>query len=472
MLPGMNGALFSGADLDRLAADVTRLLGEIGFVVDHPEARTSLLAAGCRESATGRILFDPGQIAELRPRLSAQGPAAPELVHPRRELRLGIGNITPKYYDYAAGRARGGDTAALVEITKFAQAEGRVRSLTLPISRQDVPPSLEQIEAVLVMARHTDKPLGGVDATMPGAVRWLAEMGQALGAPPADFVGACNCVNPPLRLERRTLETMLERRRYHSLCLMTSMPCLGGSSPVDIRGSVVLGTAEVVGSLIVAAILDPEAPLRGYIACTQIDMRSGLSTSSTPQTVRFDAGVYQLMRERFGGGTAVGGRSYISAKRPGLQAAVERFLKAVGYAALVDRGAISYAGNGNLDNGSVFCAEQLLLDFEVLGGLDCTFAAPEAPEADNAYERIRDLVSRDGANALTAEHTLEHYRDELWAARYTSGGLATPTEAETIARCHADFCATVGSYRPASHPPEVLRELERILTRARNALER
>lgn len=470
MLPGMNGALFPDAEIDRLAAEVTRVLEEIGFVVDHPEARRAVLEAGCRESARGRILFSRNQIAELQRRLSAQNPAARALVHPKRELRVGVGNITPKFYDYEAGQARGGDTSALVMVTKYAQVEPRVHSLTLPISRQDVPPALEQIDAVLVMARLTDKPLGGVDATIPGAVPWLAEMGQALGARPADFVGACNCVNPPLRLERRTLETMLARRRYHSLCLMTSMPCLGGSSPVDIRGSVVLGTAEVVGSLIVAGILDPEAPLRGYIACTQIDMRSGLSTSSTPQTVRFDAGVYQLMRDRFGGGTAVGGRSYISAKRPGLQAAIERFIKSVGYAALVDQGAISWAGNGNLDNGSVFCAEQLLLDLEVLEALDGTLTTPEALPADDLYDRVHDLVCRDGGNALTAEHTLEHYRDELWVSRYTSAGLSTPTEAEVLARCHVDFRAAVGSYRPASHPPEVLRELERILARARDTL--
>ena len=70
--------------------------------------------------------------------------------------------------------------------------------------------------------------------------------------------------------------------------------------------------------------VNPQAPLLGYIACNQLDMLSGNGTSCTPQTVRVDAGVYQLMARAFGGGTAVGGRSYINARRPGLQALFER----------------------------------------------------------------------------------------------------------------------------------------------------
>ena len=98
---------------------------------------------------------------------------------------------------------------------------------------------------------------------------------------------------------------MLQQSRCHATSMITPMPSIGGSGPVDIYGCVILGTAEIVGGLILSMIIDPEAPLLGYIACNQVDMLTGNGTSSTPQTIRVDAGVYQLMEMCFGGGTRV-----------------------------------------------------------------------------------------------------------------------------------------------------------------------
>ncbi len=471
----MRTALFSAEQFDRMADEVVQVLAEIGYLVEHPQVRADALAAGCRESSVGRILFERPQIAALRGRLLAQyaptrGGPEPSLVRPARALRSGFGNLTSKVYDYAAATPCSGTTARLEDLVRFAHAEARIAALTIPLSRYDAPPALEQLESLLLMARLTDKPLGGVDATVPESVPYLAEMGEALGQAAVDFVGRCNCVNPPLRLEQRTAETMRQRRRYHCMSMITSMPALGGNGPVDIYGGIVLATAEIVGGLILSTIIDPEAPLMGYIASVQLDLRSANPTSSTPQTVRFDAGVYQLMEHAFGGGTRVGGRSYISARRPGLQAVVERVLKAVGYSALVDGHALSFAGNGNLDNGSMVSPEQCLLDLDLTEGLTALWTAPTFPAPGDAVARIREAVLHDAGSFLLAEHTLTHYRDELWDSTYFPTLVETHTERDVLEHCHADYRRRLASYTPASYPTAVLRELERILEKARAAL--
>ena len=472
----MKTALFSESEFDRMAAEVRQVLFDVGYRVDHEGVKQAALKAGCRESTAGRILFCEEQVAELRTRLQRQypppapGSPEPNLIHPRRELQTWIGNITPKYYDYARGEAVGGNLAGLREIVKFAHMEPRVAGITLPLSRQDVPPALEQMAGLVEMAKLTSKPLGAIDVTVPEAVPYVAEMGAALGSAPAAFVGACNCINPPLRLEHRTAETMIQRRRYHSTSMITPMPCIGGSGPADICGSIVLGTAEIVGGLILSMVIDPEAPLLGYIACNQVDMLTGNGTSCTPQTVRVDAGVYQLMEHAFGGGTRVGGRSYINARRPGLQAVFERFLKAVGYAALVDRHALHYQANGCLDNGSMSSPEQFLLDVEAFAGLDALWTAPVVPPAGDAAARIRDVVLAGGGDFLGTEHTLGHFRDEIWAALYFQCRTRTRTEQEILDQCHAEYREKVARYQPAAHPPAVVSELERILDKARQAL--
>ena len=466
-------SLFTDDQFNQMERDVVRVLSEVGYDIAHERLKAVALAGGCRESTAGRVLFGAAQVADLKHRLLAQWPPAAGAgiaasLRPVQEPRTAIGNLTPKMYDYPSRSAVGGSAANLTEIVKFAQAEPRIVGVTIPLSRQDVAPAIEQIDSTLLMARLTNKAIGCVDATVPESVPYLAAMGEALGHDPAEFVGSCNCIIPPLRLERRTAETMLRRARYHSRTMMTSMVCIGASGPVDVAGSVVLGSAEIVGGLIVAMLMDPDAPLMGYTAATQMDMRSGRVTSSSPATVQVDAGIYQLMEARFGGGTRVGGRGYISATHPGLQAAFERFTKAIGYAAYVDRFAISYSGTGNLDNGSVLSPEQLLLDLEVTEGLERLWAEPtwEAGEGPTAADRIREAVLEEGGQFLSAPHTLQHFRAALWDPAYFQRLAQTKSEEAIVAECHADYRRRVAEYQPASYPPEALAELAAILQRA------
>ena len=469
----MNVPLFADEQFERMGREVRQVLAEIGYHVAHPRLKEMALQGGCRESAQGRVLFADEQVDELTARLQAQyPPACPHrsAMRPRHELRVGIGNITPKLFNVARNAVEGGNRENLTWLVKFAHAAPFISGLTLPISRVDVPPAIEQLDSVVLMAHLTDKHLGGVDTTFPEAIPYLHEAGAILGHDPAAFLGMCNCVNPPLRLEHRTCETMFRRAPYHAMSMITPMPCIGGSSPVDTWGSVVLGTAEIVGGLILSLILDPEAPLKGYIACTAMDMRAVNITSSSPQTVQVDAGVVQLMDAHFGGGTFVGGRSYVSAKRPGMQAVFEKLLKAVGYSQFVDDHAFAYPGNGTLDNGSLTCPEQFVLDLEIVEGFMHLWQTPTANENDDVVERLRRGILDQAGNFLGDDHTLAHYRDEAWDPRYFQRLIDTKTEQQVLDRAHLEVEGYVASYEPASHPPEVLRALDDVLERAKGEL--
>ena len=472
----MNTQLFSDSQFEQMAGDVRRVLAEVGYAVGHEALREMALAAGCSESSESRILFHGTQVEELRARLQEQYPPLapdaeePALIHPREQLRAGIGNITPKLYNHQTGLAEGGTLSALTDVVRFAQMEPRVSSVGIPLSRQDIAPATEQLDAILIMAELTDKPISGLDPTVPESLPYLIEMGEMLGHTAHTFLSPCNCINPPLRIEARTVDIMLARRAFHGKQMMTTMTNIGGSGPVDVYGSVVLATAEIIGGLILAMVLDPEAPLMGYTATTQLDMRTGNITESSPQTVQVDAGVCQLIDRWFGGGTAVGGRGYITARRPGLHALFERFLKAVGYAGLVDGHVLHYVGNGNLDNGSMLSVEQYLLDLEVGEALSWLWGAPSVPAAGDAVERIREGVLAAGGNFLAREHTLSHFRDELWDPTYFQRLTDTKMEQTIVDEAHARYRALVDGYKPASYPDDVLDGLRAVLDRARRAL--
>jgi trimethylamine:corrinoid methyltransferase-like protein len=471
----MNLPLFTDDQFARMADEVRQVLREIGYYVAHPKLKQMALESGCTESASGRVLFHDAQIDELAARLRAQYPkAAP--VDPRSRLHTklsaftGWGNITPKVFNYAKQMPEGGNAHNLAQLVRFAHSAPYITGLTLPLSRQDLPPQVEQIESLVLMAQLTDKPLGALDVTVPEAVPFVARMGEALGRDPAQFVGCCNCINPPLRLEERTAETMLRRAPLHAMSMITPMPCIGGSSPMDTYGTIIQGTAEIVGGLILSTIADADCPLMGYIASVQVDMRTGNITSSSPQTVQVDAGVYQLMEKHFGGGTRVGGRTYVSARKPGFAAVFEKLLKTVGYSQLVDENAVNYAGGGTLDNGSMTSPEQLLLDLEVTEGMAALTQQPVIPAEGEIMQRLREGIIDLGGNFLIHDHTLTTYRQEMWDPQYFQRATRGRTEKEMLDQAHEEVTRRIEEYQSASHRAEVVRELERIAAEAREEL--
>ena len=264
---------------------------------------------------------------------------------------------------------------------------------------------------------------------------------------------------------------MLQKSRYHVGSLITTMPALGASGPVDIYGSAVLALAEIVGGLILSHIVDPEAPLTGYVASLELDMRTANPSSATSRTVRLDATVHQAMAKCFGGRAQVGGRGYVSAKAPGLQAVLERFLKARGYAALVDDGGFSYSGTGNLDNGSMLSPEQYLLDLDIMEALGELQTAPLIPAEGEVAARLEAAVGN-GGNFLTEEHTLEHFRDEVRESLCFNARPQAFLEDAVVEKCHARYRETLAAYKPASHSDQVLRQLRGILRRAKTAAAR
>jgi hypothetical protein len=102
---------------------------------------------------------------------------------------------------------------------------------------------------------------------------------------------------------------------------------------------------------------------------------------------------------------------------------------------------------------------------EMTEGLDRLW---DAPTVDGAADRIRATVLEERGSFLTSEHTLAHFREELWDPQYFRRLVDSRTEAEVLDQCHEEYRGRVEGYREAGHPAEVVRELERIVEEARN----
>ena len=118
----------------------------------------------------------------------------------------------------------------------------------------------------------------------------------------------------------------------------------------------------------------------------------------------------------------------------------------------------------------MFSPEQFLLDLEIAGGFNSLWTPPALPAVNDTADRIIETILKNEGNFLEAEHTLAHYRDEMWSPAYFQCLTDTRNEKVILDRCHADYQAKVNDYRPASYPDEVIRELKKVLERARRIL--
>ncbi len=464
--------IFSSDQLDILSLKVRKLLKTAGFLVHHGELSAILKKKGLKQSVSGRFLFEDSLMNEfvdheILRRKNAQPPETAGGSIPAKPFRTWFGNMAPKFYDYSTQTIQSAKTEHLAMLARFGHQEEKIENITLPFFVTDIPQRTAPLESAMIMFKLTDKNYYSIDSYSAELVKYMVELSDVfLGAGKVNqFIDPCNCINPILRLEERTAGVMMERAKYHLDFLMTSMPTAGGTAPVTLDGSVIQGAAEVAGGLIIAYLLNPDNKRTGYISSSVMDLKTVTTTQSSPETVLIDCGVVQLMEHAFGGNTLIGGRSFITARRPGLQAVFERMFKATAYQQYM--GTFMYGGNGTLDNGSLLCPEQLLVD------MDITEAFHRLQPVKVRDESIEDLIARvsesQSSDFLTADHTLENFRGTFWEpALFTRG--ETRSEKEILDNAHQRFRNKVEQYRGYDYDRTKMKAAEEILSRAKKEL--
>lgn len=468
---------------EQLATAARRLLSELGYSVHHEEVAAILKRRGVQEAADGRLLFDRSLVdefvADQRRRVAARTAdgAAASRARPAAvpagtlpPLRVGFGNMCPKYLDPDTGAQENGRMEHVHLLAEFAHAEPRIGGISAPLSLSDRPVKTASIEAFLAIVERTHKAIHHVEPFFPEVVPYLAELSDIFLGPNRydEFMDHCNCVNPVLRLEERTAGVMLARAKYGVTSLVTSMPAAGGTAPVAVDGAVVQGVAEIVGGLVISWILNPDANNVGYISSGVMDFHSGTMSQSAPESVLIDVGVVEVMDHAFGGNTRIGGTTYVAASRPGVAAVFEKALKGLAYARLGHPP--NYAGAGVLENGALFSPQQLLLDMDAQGWLaSLTRDTSAALEMSEIVDGILEVARHGNGDFLSHQQTLGRYRTAVWEPRIVARGR-TPEEADALATAARQFHETVAAYSGYEPDREKLAAGRQVLRRAQQDL--
>jgi len=104
------------------------------------------------------------------------------------------------------------------------------------------------------------------------------------------------CPVSPLKLISECCEIIMESARYGMTVNILSMAMAGGSSPVNLAGTLVTHNAEVLGGIVLNQLTRKGSPVIYGSSTTAMDLRFGAATVGTPECAMISAAVARLAR--------------------------------------------------------------------------------------------------------------------------------------------------------------------------------
>ncbi len=480
------------SEMQRLHETVMNVLEKTGLQIRGPKLLQGLADAGCKvDFQNQRAWFKPGlvekQIAGQRDRYkmvrsSLWYPFCREM--PKEdaawpdEFCVDFGFGAPWIYEYPTGEYRRPAMQDQIRMIKLGNALDAVKAVNAPFVCGDVDPRVETIESSRLLLLHTRKP-GWVGTSNGAEVKYLAEFAalaadhneETLRTAPPIIVNAY-CTTSPLKIDTRSCEVLIEALKYKFPVNMASMPILGGTTPVTPAGSVVVAAAEILGGITAASILAPDVFYYGTSIAGEMDMRTTQICYATPASILTDAALYEMFRDHYGLVLNVE-PAYVDAKCPGLQAAFMKMYRQMAFAST----ASCSLPVGLLDNGAVFSPTQTMLDLDAAKAIYMFGRGMEVNEETMCLDLIHQLEFCQNGSYLDTDHTLSHFRSELWGPKYfdrsyRKDGNLTPAEhdARLLDKADQDWRDLVASQPDLEFSAQWKEELDRIVDAARKDL--
>jgi trimethylamine--corrinoid protein Co-methyltransferase len=327
----------------------------------------------------------------------------------------------------------------------------------------DVPDALQTQAAFAQTIRHTTKPIlvypydrqGLLDVLEIGSA--VAGSEQALREKP--FLMCAAVPAAPLSGADYNLELLLTCAERGIPVLSYNCPSLGGNSPADIAGTMVLSTADWLANLVVHQFKRPGAPFCTAGFTTQLmDMKSTLWSYCAPETLQAYSAIADLAH--FYGLPAFGLEMTSDVPEIGAQMGVE-------FATQCQRALFSgveAVHNAGIYGAGKLCgAEAVILADETIAYSRASMK-PLAVTSEKLSTAIR-MIDELGplGEYVSHEHTLKHFRDfwypvmferPMFDPRSEQPRLDLPTRLNQRARY------LIENHRPEPLPIKVIQRIE------------
>jgi trimethylamine---corrinoid protein Co-methyltransferase len=282
----------------------------------------------------------------------------------------------------------------------------------LPVSDQGIPFGLRPVRMAAELAKYTTK-FGGVETFRGYDIPYLIEIGtiikgslEALKGEPI-LVGYSEAKSP-LCVDANMADIFIEYIERGFPQTLDTMPNGGATVPVTAAGNLVVGIAETLGALVLAYAIDENAVVGVDIIPSYCDMSSGSFRYASADRIPLLVARVQMISEYYGCPSGVHGGKTDSCF-VNVQAGIDKSLTTV-FPILA--GAVGIGTVGHLENAVTFSPQQLVIDNEIFRAMRRILKPIVVNDDTLALDTIRKVGI--GGNYLGEQHTVDHFRDELF----------------------------------------------------------
>ena len=391
------------------------ILETIGIRVFHKEGVELLRNAGCQVNQENIVLIPNWLVEEcIRSAPSCviiynrQGEEAMRLEG--RNIYFGLGTDLIRTYDLRTSKARPSSLQDVVNAAKvgdYCKEIDFIASYALP---SDVPTNMMYIECAKAMMLNSIKPIfftaaGYEDLNYILKMAKLVAGGEdALREKP--FLIQYSEPLAPLTHSHSAIDKLfLCAERGIPICY-TPGELLGGSAPVSLAGGIAQANAEALSGIILHQLKCKGAPIISGWGVVPLDMRTATFSYGAPEFRLTNSAFADIYRyHQIPVWSTSGSDSHCLDQQAAMEHAFGILMAALDGANLIHD--MGYLGQGLLGNPAaiIMCDEMVSYVKRIIRGIDIS-------QEMIGLDVIREIGH--GGNYITANHTLKHFRQELW----------------------------------------------------------
>ena len=407
----------------RIHSAALDLLERVGLRIVDDEARAILGDAGAQVDASSqRVRFPATLVEEYRRHAPSEFTLYGRDVNDhRRRVHLRPGNVyystngyAVHWYDPDSGTRRPVTQADLAWLTRLAEAQDQLDILAVIGTPVDAPAATNDRYQQAISLINSTRPVLNT-AYGPQAVRDSLEMAvavrgtrEALRQYPLWVLDLTTL--SPLELDARQASTMVESARQGLPIGISPGPIAGATGPVTLAGNVTMSIAEVLGAITLVQVVQPGTPVLFTNYTRSLDMSRGQLAMGGPEFGMQRVAAAEMAR--YLNIPSRGGALNADAKAVDAQAGVEKLMGCL-LASLA--GLTVVAGMGMVDFINTARPEMFAVDNEIIRAVRHILRPVEVSDATIPADLFAEVGP--GGDFLTTQHTLEHFKNELWFTR-------------------------------------------------------
>ncbi|UCC68917.1 MAG: trimethylamine methyltransferase family protein [Armatimonadota bacterium] len=465
------------AQIAKLHDASLRILKEVGVQVPHADIRSRFREAGASVDDDSDLVRIPQALVEH----SLEQAGKSFTIYGRDRQRQAVFGKGQRNYNSISGEALWIDDdtgerryATLADVATAARLGDGLPDLTIVGAMSDpheLPPSYRVVEVAAALLRNTTKPIG-LWFHDRASSRFLVELltaiaGSEEGARQYPVIYPFLEPISPLRFPNNGVDLLYETARLNLPVPIGPMAQTGMSAPGTLAGTLAQENAEILAGVCITQLIRPGMPVCYGGIPHAFDMRTTQMIFAGPEQALMAIAMTQV-------GKHYGLPVYINvgltdSKTVDAQAGMETGVTLI-CGALAGADIFGHLGICGVDQASSL--DMLLMQHELIGFVERIMRGLRFDDETLGVDVVKEVGP--GGTFIDQEHTLRHFREELWFPRLLDrqfyDAWVDSGSTATAERCRQEKERILSEHEPQPLPDELEREVRRITDSARRHL--